>query len=294
MSNSNLSIAFYTKQGYSEEQAKEIISNLQRKRSKRCVEYYMSRGFNEEDAKEAVASFQSTTSKLAITKQAPSQLAFWTTRGLSIEDATIKIQKLQSRSKESYIERYGNDLGLEKYNNFVSVAKLSNNIDHFVTLYGEAGVSRWTDKYTNCKFQSKIANSILEKLYNYLYTSGIYTDNTKVFFKNDMLAKTEYSINHGSGVYFYDWVDCDNKIVIELHGDYWHANPRLYNKDDIIFDTTAGDIWTKDLEKSNLAERNGFCVFVVWLNKQTKINSPIESNIVNHLAYLIKQKLLII
>jgi len=44
-----------------------------------------------------------------------------------------------------------------------------------------------------------------------------------------------------------------SNIILELNGDYFHANPKFYKEDDIIrirkVDYTAKDIWQSDNKK---------------------------------------------
>ena len=59
------------------------------------------------------------------------------------------------------------------------------------------------------------------------------------------------------------------RYVIEINGDFWHANPRIYNSDDILnfpgkVKPLAKEIWKKDFLKNiSLAELNFRCM-VLW------------------------------
>lgn len=66
-----------------------------------------------------------------------------------------------------------------------------------------------------------------------------------------------------------DMVNFKTKTVIEYNGDFWHANPRLYQPDDYmeVLKMTAKEKWTKD-RKRRFALRNcGFEVMVIWENE---------------------------
>lgn len=58
------------------------------------------------------------------------------------------------------------------------------------------------------------------------------------------------------------------KILIEVNGDFWHANPSKYAASDIIpfpdGHRKAKDIWEKDEKKRLTAEQNGYRVLVLW------------------------------
>ena len=56
--------------------------------------------------------------------------------------------------------------------------------------------------------------------------------------------------------------------MIEINGSYWHANPRIYKKDDLINypgqTITAFEKWQIDILKENFALKNGYRVIAIW------------------------------
>lgn len=69
------------------------------------------------------------------------------------------------------------------------------------------------------------------------------------------------------GRYKVDEVDENKKIIIEINGDHWHANPDLYEADNIIGGTggkTANDIWIKDKKRKKVLKESGYVVFIIW------------------------------
>ncbi len=56
--------------------------------------------------------------------------------------------------------------------------------------------------------------------------------------------------------------------VIEFFGDYWHANPNMYDRSDVLTfpdkKVTAGEIWEKDAEKISSLRASDLEVMVVW------------------------------
>ena len=76
------------------------------------------------------------------------------------------------------------------------------------------------------------------------------------------------------GKYFhkYDIRISGAKVIIEVNGDFWHANPELYGPDDILtFSNTnkprAKDVWKKDEKNRNFAEKNGYRIIYLWENE---------------------------
>lgn len=69
----------------------------------------------------------------------------------------------------------------------------------------------------------------------------------------------------------------DLKLAIEYNGDYWHANPNLYSKDEIVNGKSASDIWEKDIEKINQCYSKDITLIVVWENDWINNREEIQS-----------------
>jgi G:T-mismatch repair DNA endonuclease (very short patch repair protein) len=62
---------------------------------------------------------------------------------------------------------------------------------------------------------------------------------------------------------------CNDNIIIEVYGDYWHANPNKYNKNDIIkFPNNkickVSDLWEKDKNRIEILQDDNHVCLVVW------------------------------
>ena len=69
----------------------------------------------------------------------------------------------------------------------------------------------------------------------------------------------------------YDFVVTDPiKICIEINGDFYHANPSLYQKDDLIKirgsngGILASTIWSNDQKKREVLQSKGYEVYYIW------------------------------
>jgi very-short-patch-repair endonuclease len=88
--------------------------------------------------------------------------------------------------------------------------------------------------------------------------------------------------------YNYDFVFDDLKVIIEIQGDYWHANPKIYNENSVMIGgKLAKELWAKDLKKKNIAEENGFKVFYFWEkdirgHPDSVIEDFLQNNILNY------------
>lgn len=68
--------------------------------------------------------------------------------------------------------------------------------------------------------------------------------------------------------YFADELNEDRKIIIEINGDYVHANPKFYKEDDVIkllnSRYTAKEKWDSDKNKKEVLESLGYKVLIIW------------------------------
>ena len=75
--------------------------------------------------------------------------------------------------------------------------------------------------------------------------------------------------------YVIDFVDAENKIAININGDYWHANPILYDK------TTLGKLQQtnvrQDHNKRVFLEKHGWIVVDIW-ESELYWNKPLVYN----------------
>lgn len=66
------------------------------------------------------------------------------------------------------------------------------------------------------------------------------------------------------------------KLVIEIYGDRWHANPNIYDDDEIIHtwygDQTANQIHERDLIRENHIKSLGYDLIILWESDINKNN----------------------
>ncbi len=70
------------------------------------------------------------------------------------------------------------------------------------------------------------------------------------------------------GPYIADELHPEKRIIIEINGDYIHANPAKYNADDVIRipgeSYTAQEKWDRDQRKLDYLRSKGYQVLVIW------------------------------
>lgn len=74
----------------------------------------------------------------------------------------------------------------------------------------------------------------------------------------------------------YDFKILEANLILEIQGDFWHANPHLYRPDDMLHfpegHTEAEDVWKRDQKKRELAEKHGYFVFYIWESDIKQMN----------------------
>jgi very-short-patch-repair endonuclease len=143
-----------------------------------------------------------------------------------------KLEKIKSKRHESEDEN-------EKYNSAEETLEINKNV---------------------LTKQSKSANYFFNKLLEFLPKEYTYN-----------WGKNEIFIRDKNKMYFYDFECKELKKIIEFNGDYWHANPKFYEKNETIRDISCTDIWNKDLIKINVAKSKGYQILIVW-EKEVKDN----------------------
>lgn len=291
-----LSKEYWINLGYSKEQATQIISQEQRKRSKRCLDYWISRGYLENEAKIKIFEHQSAIGKQNLIKftkeerqnRSPFSKQYWINRGYSNEESKrIISSNSDTASLKQFISKFGVDVGTDRYNAMCNYRKKRYTLDGFISQYGEQqGKLLWSLKYKN-RHNSKKASNFFNKLIEQLDKKyKIYTATN---------INGEYGVkNEENGVYyFYDFTIPELKLCVEFNGDYWHCNP---SKFDPLYEhkqsgLLAKDIWKKDQLKFNTIKKyRGFSTIIVWEsdNHAAKIKEILE--IINELEKSKNQK----
>lgn len=77
---------------------------------------------------------------------------------------------------------------------------------------------------------------------------------------------TEYKSNIKIGKYKPDYVNETTKHIIEVYGDYWHCNPRLFAEDFYHpqLKKTAKEKWRLDSKRQEYLESLGYNITIVW------------------------------
>lgn len=198
-----------------------------------------------------------------------------------LQDGTILYDQMISKKSmnlERFISCYGEVLGKERYQQWKqsSMFTLGGHIKKYGKQLGEDSYRRMKDKaIASLNAQSsKSANSFFSELLKSLENiDNIFT----------AALNTEYCISNGMKFYFYDFVDTKLNKIIEYNGDYFHANPLIYDKTFInqLSGHKAEDIWKYDKRKISIAIQQGFDILIIWQsqckqNRQEMLQKCVE------------------
>lgn len=256
------------------------------------LEYYIKKGFSEEEAKKILSDRQSTTSLEKFIKLYGEEI------GLK---KYIECNKKKSNTLENYIEKFGEIIGIEKHLKFLEIQKEIHNREKLILKHGiekyeeickshavtlekfikKHGEKNGTEKYANylktrINIVSKASLILFDQLYNFIKNDfeNIYYGINEYFFflnsKNIKCAKPDFYIK-------------DINLAIEFYGDYWHRNPviKKYNteQDNLVRN--------RDTERIRLiTEKFNTEVIIIW--QQDFSNNPLE--IIKNLINIIKNK----
>jgi very-short-patch-repair endonuclease len=185
-----------------------------------------------------------------------------------LQDGTLrfehycKLQRKVGKTLDWYIETYGEADGTARYLevNSRKGITLPNMIKKYGESEGQIRYDAWHEatqsRYVS-KLQTEIIKAIIELLpTNYMFHEGI--------FGKEFCA-------YQSRPYMYDFVVTDPiKICIEINGDFYHANPEIYQATDLIKirgsngGVLASTIWKNDQQKRAVIESKGYTVYYIW------------------------------
>ena len=192
-------------------------------------------------------------------------------------------------SKEYYIEVYGKTEGLKKLREIKNTNSLESYIKRLGPVDGKIEYNKYCEKISkiaidnefhkhfNSNWNSKIANEYFEELIS-LMDLDMLKEN--IYYKDN-----EYSIfsKEYKRIFFYDF-KYKNKII-EFNGDFWHANPSIYDMNDIhpVLNIKNNEIVKMDLIKQETTKVRGFDLLVIWENDVRKNRNETLRRCINFL-----------
>jgi G:T-mismatch repair DNA endonuclease (very short patch repair protein)/endogenous inhibitor of DNA gyrase (YacG/DUF329 family) len=84
--------------------------------------------------------------------------------------------------------------------------------------------------------------------------------------------------------YYVDFYLKDYKTIIEVYGDYWHGNPKIYGENKKYLNENQEDRKQKDVEREIYIKSKGYNIYIIW---ECDIYNNLEYYMGNILNYII-------
>lgn len=200
-------------------------------------------------------------------------------------------------SLEEFQERYGQEDGYSRWKSRIEKRKYSLSLQGYIDKLGEEiGKERW-NKY--CRDQERTSlssfisrygeiigkekyNQMREKICKYINNSPFHSRISQELFSmvaENLKNKDEirYATYNGEQYFFVGEDFCQGGMcvdfkygncIIEFYGDFWHANPLLYESSSILRHPMnhrrAEEIWEHDELRTNWLRDKGYFVLTIW------------------------------
>jgi len=168
-------------------------------------------------------------------------------------DNVFQLESVKRKAKETCLEKYGYDSWMK-------------------------------DKINACELYEKIKNKYKGVHPIHLYNPCIISRPHKQII--DLLKKVDINIEIEYPIYpFFVDILINKKYIIEVYGDYWHANPKFYNEDDILNLRGGGSIKSKEIWKSDknrlkkIKEQGYIDILILWEDEINKNIDNVEKKI---------------
>lgn len=194
----------------------------------------------------------------------------------------LKQKKKHGLSQKEFIKKHGQ----KAYDEYVDRQKYTTTKPYFVEKYGEVEGSKKYFNFvksrsgtgfnspTGFRTYSNISQELFKTIYDKLLENNI---SDKIYFE---ALNQEYGVYCGNdtlGYHYYhlDFYDKTKNIIIEFLGDYWHANPKMFSKNDVLLfqkdnkRCTVEEVWKNDsIRKSLLIEKMENPIYIeIWENQ---------------------------
>jgi hypothetical protein len=146
-------------------------------------------------------------------------------------------KSMSKTSKNSFIEKYGLEIGTKRYEELVARHRYCNSLPHYEEKYGkELGQIKYEEHLYKVWFNSRIAFScgyskISQELFWQIY-QNLSGEKKKICFFAELNEEVPFFVRKNEIKMFLVDFKCGNKII-EFDGDYWHSLERSQKRDSI-------------------------------------------------------------
>lgn len=210
-------------------------SDLERKQSSPySIEHYLKKYNGDEIlAKQKLQEFLDSIDRT--NWKVNTRLSYFINQGMSEDEAKEALRERQvANGLQWYIKKYGEELGKIKY---------------------DERINKWCKKAFTGKSHSQRADCCIEEIIQNNTENMLYGD--KEFAIKSPVTSQYYKI---------DLTNLKNNRMIEFFGDYWHCNPKIYDKTYIRKKrkATAEQVWEHDKIRIAHLQKLGYNVMIIW------------------------------
>lgn len=204
---------------------------------------------------------------------------------------------------DNFISRYGTEEGTRRWTRYTDLKKQT--LDNFILRYGNTEgpvrYEKWKNacKQTRANFIKRYGKREGEDRYNKYYSqklnkllsgsrSSLQIEIANILADKSIPIIENYRLVDNDRNYYYDILVEGTDIIIEVNGDFWHANPTLYNENAVLNfpggHRVAKDIWNKDKIKLDVAKARGYSVYTVWEAEYRDDADAVINNIIKFIG----------
>lgn len=223
---SHLTVDYWINKGYSEDESKRKISDIQRSNS----------------LKRSKDSYKASSSKLRWCKE------YWIGKGYSYEESVIlsRDHHVKNGSLDYYIDTYGTEDGISRFKR-----RQKQRIDTLI---------HNRESHKSAGYVSKSSLKFFVPLYRKVRRLGVARED--IYF--GVSGSREFFIRH-SGDFnrgrFFDFAIPKINLILEYNGVYWHPRDRASWKN--VF-TSFDDAMSVEREKEHLCDMRGYTLLKIW------------------------------
>ena len=225
-------------------------------------------------------------------------------------DNPLKSHMVRGKAKETCLQRYGAEYypqaeeSKQKLNSlFLEKLKNDNYYELGYRLIGYKGNGNYELYCPNCnrnfminctdhfyhrnKLNQEICTYCNPLLKHYSCGEKEIVDYIKSIYNKEVI-ENDRSIIHP---YELDIYLPDLRLAIEYNGDYWHANPKFYDANDVIIRKTVSQIWKKDEQKINRCIKVGIELLVIWEDDWTNRQDVVKQELLDIIIELLEKRI---
>ena len=185
-----------------------------------------------------------------------------------------QMKETKDKKCKTFKENYGIDniCKLSSYNKRCAELHPESHEEHMKKLYD--GRNKYFENATKEELAERTQKMFTKQVENGQYNSKLELRLCKIFEELNISYTRQFHLK--GYIHPYDFHLCDTKILIEVNGDFWHANPLIYEGNDIVKlpgeRQKAMDVWKRDEKYIKKAENCGYKVIVIWEHDMNRMD----------------------